>query len=176
MNVPQTGSIPAPGVANAFVYNLQTDDTLLLLEISGAFGINAQLVFEALPKGQANWFPAGGVEQDTQGVVTGTALAPLPIAQAQNLAYKFDISGCQAFRVWAVALAAPMTVGVTTGSFFANPPSGAALSLPIQLATLWQLNHLTFLLGLLDEKLGAQWQPNPLLPAYLQPPQWDVQG
>lgn len=181
MSAPVSGTITAAGVAGAVVNALQTPDTQLLLEISGAYPAGTTLVFEALPVGGQNWFPVAGVQQDLQAIVIGSQATPLLLATAGlNLGFKFDLSGCQAFRVWAPALpSGSLTVQETSGSFFsAAPLSGAALSLnyALTLAVLWQLQHLTFLLASSDEKLSALFTQNPILPSNLLPATWDVTG
>lgn len=177
MGKPFSGSIPAAGVANAVVNNLAVQDAQLLLEISGAYK-GAQLVFEALPIGGTVWMPVGGVQQDTLSVITGSQNAPYVVSpDGVTLGFKFDVTGCSALRVWASSLTqGPIAVQETSGSFFAAAPSGAALSYGVQLATLWQLQHLTFLLANSDEKLAALFTQNPILPAGLPPSVWDVTG
>lgn len=164
-------------MAGAVVYSVPPGDAQLLLEISGAY-TGASLVFEGLPIGGSVYLPLGGVQQDSLSVVSGTKAAPLAISpDGSALGFKFDVSGLSSFRVWASALGAgPVNVTETSGSFFANPPSGAALSYGLQLAILWQLQHLTFLLAISDEKVAASWQPNPILPSGLAASTWDVTG
>lgn len=174
MGKPFSGSIPAAGVANAVVNNLSVQDAQLLLEISGSYK-GAQLVFEALPIGGSQWMPVGGVQRDTLSVVTGTQAAPLVISpDGITVGWNFDVTGCSALRVWAFALGTgPIAVQESSGSFFAAAPSGAALSYAVQLAILWQLAHLSFLVAQ-DDKAAMVYQQNPIIPAGLAASVWDV--
>lgn len=173
-------NLSAVGNANAAVFNLNSPDTQLFLTISpGAPSfVGAQLVFEVLPIGQNLWIPQGGVESDTLSVISGAAQTPFVVSpDGFTFGAKFDISGCQAFRVWLAAITSGVVVaGGNVESPFANPPSGAALSYAVQLAILWQLQHLTFLMAQSDEKIAANWVTNPILPPGLPAKIWDVTG
>lgn len=175
MSAPFSGSIAAAGVAAAVVNNLSTQDLEMLLEVSGNYQ-GATLVFEALPVGGSVWFPVAGVQKDTLSTAIGTQAAPYAASpDGVAIAFRFDLSGCSAFRVWAAALTAgPIAVQEVSGSFFANPPSGAALSLTVLLAVLWQMAHLTFLVAQGDEKAAAQYVQNPIFPAGLAASVWRV--
>ena len=178
MTVPFSGSIAAAGVAGAVVNSLTTQDSQLLLEISPGTVpfVGATLVFEALPLGSTVWFPVAGVEQDNLSVALGTTNAPFSVTpDGVTLGFKFDLTGCSAFRVWAKALTSgTITVAETSGSFFSTPPSGAALNYVIQLAMLWQLSHLTFLLAQSDPVIASMYQQNPIIPPGLPATVWNA--
>lgn len=169
MSSPLAGTIPAAGVANAVVFQLTTPDALALLELSGQVAGNS-FVFEALPVGSSTWFPLAGLEQDTQGFVTGTAASPFA-ATAGPLAFKFDVSLCQAVRVWTTAQSGTPVVNWSSGSFFANPPGSTvgAGGLSLQQAILWQLTELTRVAA---AGAGITATPNPVLPGGLPATIW----
>jgi hypothetical protein len=120
-NQPLSGSIAAAGVANAVTYTLTAPDSSLLLEISGAY-VGASLVFEAQPRGSSTWAPVAGtgvlLGDAASALASGTAALPFPVVpDGATLAFRFDLSQAQAFRVWAQALASgPVAVNIAAGS------------------------------------------------------------
>lgn len=173
MSAPLAGTIAGLGVANAVTFNLTNPDTLALLEISNGATpyVGLQLVWEALPVASAQWSPIDAFAVSGSGTVQGTAAVPYSVATGPNLLWRFDVSLCQAIRVWAAALTSGIVaINWSAGSFFANPPgAGAPGGLTLQQALLWQMMELTRVTA---AGLGKEATPNPVLPGGLSPAIW----
>ena len=149
----------------------------IIFRFTGPF-TGLQIVFEGsldLSGNFAGAFPVRALSAADGSGQSGTISVPdSTVANPAAAAfYVYPDSGMSIrARVIALGSGAPVVDGRDT-DFFSGPlPSSGTIAL----ATLWQLQHLTFLIASSDEKLGGLWQPNPLLPSNLLPPNWDVQG
>lgn len=160
---------PAPtsgSPARPILYRFSGPYTGLQGVFEGSFDLSGAFA-NAFPI-RASWAGDGSIQSGTIVVPDSTGASPT----AAGYTVYPDAGMAVRFRVTALGSGTPVVDGRDTDFFTGALPSSGTVAL----ATLWQLQHLTFLISQSDEKLGALWQPNPLLPANLLPPAWDTSG